>query len=146
MCSPLLPSRRRLPVATCLLALLLAALALGASAQELKIALSGANEIPPVTTSATGTATISVAADRTLAVSVTIAGMNVLMAHIHEAPAGANGPIVVPLVKVGDNAWSVPPGTQLTEAQYEAYKAGRLYFNIHSETWRSGEIRGQIRP
>jgi hypothetical protein len=72
--------------------------------------------------------------------------MSVTVAHIHEAVAGANGPIVVPLIKTADNVWSVPPGTRLTDAQYESYKAGNLYFNFHSEAHRSGEIRGQIKP
>jgi hypothetical protein len=68
------------------------------------------------------------------------------VAHIHEAAAGTNGSIVVPLIRTGDNVWSVPPGARLTDAQYESYKAGNLYFNIHSEAHRSGEIRGQIKP
>lgn len=52
----------------------------------------------------------------------------------------------MPLVKGADNAWTTPPGTKLTEAQLAAFKAGNLYFNIHSEAHRSGELRGQIKP
>jgi hypothetical protein len=128
------------------IAALLVTHAVCASSQELKIPLSGKNEIPPVTSSASGTATITVNADRLVTVSVTVTGMAVTVAHIHEAPAGANGPIIVPLIRTADSVWSVPPSTRLTDAQYESYKAGKLYFNIHSEAHRSGEIRGQIKP
>ena len=72
--------------------------------------------------------------------------MSATVAHIHEAAAGANGLIVIPLIRTADNQWSLPPGTRLTEPQYESFKAGKLYFNIHSEAYRSGEIRGQIKP
>jgi hypothetical protein len=72
--------------------------------------------------------------------------MTVTVAHIHEAPPDRNGPIVIPLTKVSDNTWSVPPGVVLTDAQYESYKAGNLYFNIHSQTHKAGEVRGQIKP
>jgi hypothetical protein len=72
--------------------------------------------------------------------------MSATVAHIHEAAAGSNGAIIIPLTKTSDNVWVVPPGARLTDAQYESYKAGKLYFNIHSEAHRSGEIRGQIRP
>lgn len=128
------------------IAALLVTHAIGASSQELKVPLSGSNQIPPVTTSATGSGTIVVNADRSVIVNVTFTGMSATVAHIHEAPAGTNGPIVVPLIRTADNAWSVPPGTRLTDAQYESYKAGKLYFNIHSEAHRGGEIRGQIKP
>ena len=116
------------------------------SAQEVTVALSGANEIPPVTTSATGTGMINVAADLTVTVRVTVSGMTPTVAHIHEAAAGSNGAIIVPLGKGADNVWTTPPGTKLTEAQFAAFKAGNLYFNIHSEAYRSGELRGQIKP
>lgn len=127
-------------------AALLVTHAIGASSQELKVPLSGSNQIPPVTTSATGSGTIVVNADRSVIVNVTFTGMSATVAHIHEAPAGTNGPIVVPLIRTADNAWSVPPGTRLTDAQYESFKAAKLYFNIHSEAHRGGEIRGQIKP
>jgi len=117
-----------------------------ASAQEVKVTLSGAEEIPPVQTSGSGVGRISVAADRTVSGSVTVSGVEVSVAHIHEARAGTTGPIIVPLVKTAENVWSVPPGTKLSESQLESYKAGNLYFNIHSAAYRTGEIRGQIRP
>ena len=125
---------------------LLATYAICASSQEVKVALSGNQEIPPVTTSASGAGTITVNADRSVVGSVTITGMSATVAHIHEAAAGANGLIVIPLIRTADNQWSLPPGTRLTEPQYESFKAGKLYFNVHSEAYRSGEIRGQIKP
>ena len=117
-----------------------------ALADEISVALSGNQEIPPVTTSATGTGILTVGPDKSISGKVTISGMAVTVAHIHEAAAGANGAIVIPLTKVSDNVWAVPADAKLTDAQYEAYRAGRLYFNIHSEANRSGEIRGQIKP
>lgn len=111
-----------------------------------KVTLSGDQEIPPVTTSASGTGTITVAADKSVSGNATISGLSVTVAHIHEAAAGRNGPIVFPLIKTSDNVWSVPAGTKLTDAQYESYKAGNLYFNIHSATYKAGEVRGQIKP
>ena len=117
-----------------------------ATSQELKIVLSGSQEIPPVTTSGSGTGTISVAADKSVRGSVTITGMSPTVAHIHEAPAGANGPIIIPLTKTADDVWSVPEGAKLTDAQFESYKAGNLYYNVHSAANKGGEIRGQIKP
>jgi len=142
--------RRMMPrlrsVVVNVMAIWLASQAMAASSQELKIVLSGSQEIPPVTTAASGTATITVNADKALTGNATIAGMTVTVAHIHEGAAGTNGPIIIPLVKTADNVWSLPPGARLSDAQYQSYKSGNLYFNIHSEAHRSGEIRGQIKP
>ena len=113
---------------------------------EIKVTLSGDQEIPPVTTSASGNGTITVGEDKSVSGKVTISGMTPLVAHIHEAPAGANGPIVIPLTKTSDTVWVVPAGAKLTDAQYASYKAGNLYYNVHTETHKSGEIRGQIKP
>jgi hypothetical protein len=138
--------RRARRIAMNVFAVLLTSSAIYASSQEIQVVLSGTQEIPPVATSASGTGTITVNADRSVIGNVTITGMSVTVAHIHEAAAGTNGPIIVPLVRTADNVWSVPSGARLTDAQYESYKAGNLYFNIHSEAHRSGEIRGQIKP
>jgi hypothetical protein len=144
--SALCPSVLRSRVASIVVALGLAAGAHAVIAQEVKVTLSGGQEIPPVTTPASGTGTVAVSADRSMTGGVTIAGMTPTVAHIHEAAAGANGPIVVPLVKTAADVWSVPPGTKLTPAQYESFQAGNLYFNVHSEAHKAGEIRGQIKP
>jgi hypothetical protein len=127
-------------------ALLCAALAGPVASEEIKVALSGSQEIPPVTTSATGTGTINVGADKSVRGSVTTSGVSVTAAHIHEAPAGKNGPIIVPLTQTAENVWTVPEGAKLTDAQYESFKAGNLYYNIHSAAHKAGELRGQIKP
>jgi hypothetical protein len=113
---------------------------------EVKVTLSGDQEIPPVTTPASGTGTIIVGADKSVSGNATISGMSVTAAHVHEAAAGKNGPIVFPFTKTSDTVWTVPAGAKLTDAQYESYKAGNLYFNIHSAANKAGEIRGQIKP
>jgi len=127
-------------------ALLFAAHSGAAWCEEVKVVLTGNQEIPPVTTTGSGTGTINVGPDKSVRGSVNVAGMTPTVAHIHEAPAGKSGPIIIPLVQTGDNVWSVPEGAKLTDAQYESYKAGNLYFNVHSAAYRGGEIRGQIKP
>jgi hypothetical protein len=48
------------------------------------------------------------------------------------------------LNQTGADTWSVPANTVLTEAQFAAFEAGRLYFNAHSTAFAAGEIRGQV--
>jgi hypothetical protein len=117
-----------------------------ALSQEVKVQLTGAQEIPPVETSASGTGMLSVAADKSVSGSVTVSGMSVTVAHVHEAGAGTTGLIIIPLTKTSDTVWTVPAGAKLTDSQYESFKAGNLYFNVHSAAHKTGEIRGQIRP
>lgn len=118
-------------------------LAIGA---DVKVTLSGDQEVPAVKTAAMGGGTISVAADRSVSGSVTTSGVAGTMAHIHEGATGKNGGVVIPLAKSGDNGWSVPPGSKFTDAQLQSFKAGNLYVNVHSAANPGGEIRGQIRP
>jgi hypothetical protein len=113
---------------------------------DVKVTLSGEQEIPPVTTPGSGTGTFNVGEDKSVSGKVTISGLTPLVAHIHEAPAGSNGPIIIPLTKTSDTVWVIPAGAKLTDAQYASYKAGNLYYNFHTEAHKSGEIRGQIKP
>jgi hypothetical protein len=124
----------------------LIAYAAAVRADEITVTLSGNQEIPPVTTPATGTGTFIVGSDRSISGKLTVTGMAPTVAHIHEGAPGANGPIIVPLTKVSEGVWAVPAGVKLTDAQFESYRLGKLYFNVHSEAHRSGEIRGQIKP
>jgi len=117
-----------------------------ATADELKFKLSGDKEVPPVTTKASGDATIMVNKDMTVSGKVMTTGITATAAHIHLAKAGANGSVIVPLTKSGDNGWMVPDGAKLTADQYKAYTAGELYVNVHSAENKGGEIRGQLMP
>lgn len=111
-----------------------------------KVSLSGAREVPPVSSMASATGAVRVDKDRSVSGSIKTVGIDAKAAHIHEAPSGANGPVIVPLAKTDTNTWSVPAGAKLSDAQYESYLAGKLYINVHSAAFPGGEIRGQIVP
>jgi len=115
-----------------------------ALATDVKVNLSGANEVPPVTTSATGDGTITVADDGAVSGSVTTKGIQGTAAHIHAGAAGKNGPVVVPFTKEGDT-YKAAAGAKLNPDQLKAFKAGELYFNVHSAANPNGEIRGQLK-
>ena len=115
--------------------------ALGA---DVKVMLTGANEVPPVTTSASGDGAISIAEDGTVSGSVTTKGVQGTAAHIHMAAAGNNGPVIVPFTKEGDT-YKAPAGAKLNADQLKAFKSGDLYVNVHSAANPSGEIRGQLK-
>jgi hypothetical protein len=116
------------------------------SAQSMKVTLSGSQEVPPVMTSASGVGSIMVAPDGSLSGTITTTGVEGTMAHIHEAPMGQNGPVIVPFTKTSDNVWSAPAGAKLTDAQIQSLKSGNLYLNVHSATNKPGEIRAQLKP
>jgi hypothetical protein len=110
-----------------------------------QITLSGANEVPPVGSGAMGSGTVHVKADCTVTARVTVKGMTATAAHIHEGKAGANGGVLVPLTKSGDNTFVAPDGAKMTDAQCSAYKAGNTYVNVHSEAYKGGEVRAQLK-
>jgi hypothetical protein len=115
----------------------------GSSAISVK--LTGAEEVPAVSTSASGSGSIRVAEDGSVSGSVSTTGVEGTMAHIHQGAKGSNGPVIVPLTKSGDT-YSVPAGRKLDAAQMSALKAGNLYVNVHSNANKGGEIRGQLNP
>jgi hypothetical protein len=108
-------------------------------------ALSGSFEVPPVTTTATGSATVTINPDRTVQAAVTVNSMTATASHIHEGAAGTNGPVIVPFTKTGDNAFAAAADAKLTEAQYASFKAGNLYVNVHSSKNPGGEVRAQLK-
>jgi hypothetical protein len=116
------------------------------SASDSTPTLTGAEEVPPVNTQASGVSRVAVIGDKTIIGTVEISNLNATAAHIHQAPRGQNGPVIIPLVKTGENVWSVPGNTLLTSAQFDAYRSGNLYVNVHSAANPNGEIRAQLKP
>lgn len=108
--------------------------------------LSGANEVPAITTSASGTVDIIIKDDRTVGGSVTTEGIQGTAAHIHQGAKGQNGQPIITVSKEPDGLWMVPSEAKLTEEQFKQYKAGDLYVNVHSAAHKDGEIRAQLRP
>lgn len=65
-------------------------------------------------------------------------------AHIHEAPAGSNGPVVVPLDPPADGESSAC--AQVTRAlALEILKdPSDYYVNVHNAEYPAGAVRGQL--
>lgn len=129
-----------------LLPALLLSTAVWAEEMRIEVELSGDDQVPAVETEGHGSGVIEVDATRKISGSVTTENVPGTMAHIHEAPPGENGPVVVPLEQTDDNTWSVPDGVHLTEDQLETLKEGDLYINVHTEANPGGEVRGQLNP
>jgi len=117
--------------------------------------LDGAQEVPPVVTTATGQGTAVVSADgSTITYIVTYTGLSgaAAAAHIHTGAAGVAGGVILPLT-VGPS----PMVGTLTAANFSAsgsittfaeavtaLRAGATYFNVHTAANPAGEIRAQI--
>lgn len=115
------------------------------------VPLSGAEQVPAVATSGTGTAELTYdPATRTLTWAIAYSGLSsaATMAHFHgPAAAGANGPVTLWLSKQGEGAESPIRGeATLSPAQAEQFVAGQWYVNVHTKDHPAGEIRGQVKP
>jgi CHRD domain len=108
--------------------------------------LSGANEVPPVSTRGYGTADTTY--DRQSGIlrwTVTYSGLTgpVTSAHFHgPAQQGANGGITVPLT--GSLESPISGAATLNTVQAADLMAGRWYLNLHTAAYPGGEIRGQV--
>ena len=106
--------------------------------------LNGQQNVPPLPqVTATGSATLVLnQAGTELSFTITYQGLSSTEfgAHIHNARPGLNGSVVftLPLGTPKAGIWQIPPD-MVTELQ-----AGRLYINIHTDTYSTGELRGNI--
>jgi CHRD domain-containing protein len=138
------------------------------AATNFSATLSGAEEVPAVPTSATGTATFSITGSQ-ITYTVNVTGLvNPVVAHIHVAAVGENGPIRLNLCGTGAPLPACTPGDgvlvtgtngttlDITFDELVAeMRAGNTYVNVHTDNgtpppnsgpgdMQSGEIRGQI--
>ena len=121
-----------------------------AAPRSFSVPLSGAQQVPPVTSPGNGTADFTFdPATRGLSWSITFSGLSsdATMAHIHTGTAGKNGPVVLWLSTRGTPPSSPITGSAtLTPAQVAQLKAGQWYVNVHSKDHPAGELRGQVIP
>jgi hypothetical protein len=136
---------------------------------EFQALLTGGEEVPPVTTSATGTATLSVQGSE-IAYHVEVTDLeNAVQSHIHVAPVGQSGDIRLNLCGTEDTpACTTGTGVLVDgtngntlditfDSLLSAIRAGNAYVNVHTDDgveppntgpgdFPGGEIRGQIVP
>lgn len=115
------------------------------------VALTGAQQVPPVTTPGSGSASLTYdPGTRVVKWSVTYSGLSapVTMAHFHgPAASGANAPVLIWISKKGEAVASPITGeATLTPEQAQQFAAGQWYINVHTQAHPAGEIRGQVMP
>ncbi len=112
-----------------------------------KAALSPQAEVPPHP-GLKGAGTLEASFDtatKTLTYTVSYEGLTgpATMAHFHgAAPAGKNAGVMVPVA--GALASPIKGTATLTAEQVKALEGGELYFNIHTDANKAGELRGQV--
>lgn len=115
--------------------------------------LDGKNEVPAVTTSAKGTAYVSLAADVS-DLFVSFVGNNVnskiTAAHIHGAKAGVNGAVLTNVStfitqknKDFSGSGTLKMGADFNSDLVTALVKYEAYLNFHTEDNPNGELRGQ---
>lgn len=124
--------------------------------------LNGAQETPPIATTATGRGTVVVdSTTRQILIGyVTYTVTNETVAHIHTGAPGVSGPanVVTLTLDTVNNIATAPQGAIITPTNLADLSAGNTYFNVHSSNTTAdptgpcappidctkGEIRGQV--
>lgn len=120
----------------------------------LQATLTGSQEVPPVSTNASGVLFGSYDdVAKTINLAITVSGISqsdLTASHIHRAPVGVNGPAIF---GIGDGSSYAVLGSQLIKviagAPFPAAEevnllSGNTYINVHTTAYPGGEIRGQI--
>ena len=112
---------------------------------DFEATLKGSDEVPPTTSTATGTLHASLDTKaKVLTYDVHFTGLTgpAIAAHFHgPAAPGVNAPPVIPMTVLTS---PIEADHVLTDAQMADVMAGKWYFNIHTAANPGGEIRGQL--
>jgi hypothetical protein len=142
---------------------LTASLGMAAAGDTFKAMLTGKDEVPAVTSTATGEAVFSLSKDgKELTYTLTVKGIeNAVAAHIHTGKVTESGGVVAGLFKGpkkdGMFSGELSKGTITDKDLVGALagktladlvamiKSGGAYVNVHTEKNKPGEIRGQLK-
>lgn len=106
--------------------------------------LKGSEEVPAVTTDATGTFNATYNKDtKILTYTVTYTGITPTAWHIHKGAMGVTGPVTFNFGQTFTSPFNAAT-VALTTDQEADLMNGNYYVNIHSSKSPSGEIRGQL--
>jgi predicted outer membrane repeat protein len=118
--------------------------------------LDGAQQVPPVVTPGTGTGTLVLSPDQTM-LTFSTSYADLLGApgaiHLHNAPAGQNGPVATDANGANIEFENLPqaasgtvgPQTFMVTPDFVTQLlAGNIYENVHTSAFPGGEIRGQF--
>jgi hypothetical protein len=118
-----------------------------AGGRPLATTLSGAAEVPgPADPDGSGTARITVNPGQG-EICYDLAVSNIApatAAHIHEAPAGVAGPVVVPLSPPTDGSSSDCASVSRELAKEIIQNPSEYYINVHNAEFPAGAVRGQL--
>ena len=112
----------------------------------LDASLNGAQEVPSVTTSASGTLWAVFSSDlSSLTYNITYAKLSGIFtaSHFHLGVTGSNGGVVLPITTFQGNT-AKGTWTNLTDSMIVHLIKGDVYVNVHSALNPAGEIRGQV--
>jgi len=113
------------------------------------IPLLGSNEVPPVSTTATGLAILRLTNDKVLYSKVTVNNLEnndtLTVAHIHPGATGINGSPLIFLCNSLADFGVLKISDPLIDANYNMLLTAPMYANAHSRRHGAGLVRGQIR-
>jgi hypothetical protein len=121
--------------------------ALADGGRPLSTTLSGAAEVPgPGDPDGTGTARLRVNPGQgEICYTLTVAGIDpARAAHIHEAPVGAAGPVVVGLEAPTNGSSSACVTVTRQLARDIVRNPSDYYVNVHNAPFPGGALRGQL--
>lgn len=122
-----------------------------AHGQTLGAVLTGASEVPPNSNPGFGNATVTFDSTHSnISVTITVANLTspINNFHIHEAPPGTNGPVVINLIGLGGTfvngtmTGTFPVGAAV--AQRMLQNPANFYVNVHTEALPGGAVRGSL--
>ena len=144
--------QRRPLVLLCAVAMGVSSLAVASSAaaagggKQLSTTLSGAEETAAADVDGSGTATLRIQASKgQVCYTLDVSDIEpATAAHIHQAPAGVNGPVVVPLTPPTEGTSSGCVEVLLSLARDILRNPEDYYVNVHNADYPAGAVRGQL--